>query len=541
MSLVNLFPTRKSQKNRKDKKPPKTSNNAASISSTDPDIVAVVNELISAVSKEKTDDVPSQTDEVNESLVSSTEISEFVEKTESILGCESLKGEICKPFSKEQEGTKKRETRSFSVNASEIESQTKNVRRKFGSEGEILSVCEKVISAENEKELNEAMDKYIEKLIKDSINKTLQSVNLDTIRDDLIKKISNGKLKDHESEEFIAEQRLSSNSISELGELGNIEDDVIDKNVCHKDSLHSDSDGKLSETENTDNEIDELDQSLGGYLADLDDTTSIDDLKSMEGDSLNNSSCSGLRKADDTEVNLDDVSRRLSQNIKENKSSQNAIDPEVNVSNETIEDVVDVIESNELNQESIISENCKDKYINSEEYKTERKEDHLAAGKSNEKTSNISPDSSVSEEEREIQPGENICQQVEKLSAQENKVDPSESPTPVGSTNGQHQELDSVGNSNEDEDLILMSTIETSSMPNKEQNIEDVKVNPLDVDEGLPEQKTLDDDDRLKVNWKVGNLHVKLPHKTRGKAHLKVSIFVLFFFSYPVFKMNALF
>ncbi|GIY53020.1 PH domain-containing protein [Caerostris extrusa] len=43
----------------------------------------------------------------------------------------------------------------------------------------------------------------------------------------------------------------------------------------------------------------------------------------------------------------------------------------------------------------------------------------------------------------------------------------------------------------------------------------------VDLGENLPEQKQSPEEEK-KVNWKVGYLHVKLPHKTRNKGHLKV-------------------
>ncbi|GFT84867.1 PH domain-containing protein [Nephila pilipes] len=67
-------------------------------------------------------------------------------------------------------------------------------------------------------------------------------------------------------------------------------------------------------------------------------------------------------------------------------------------------------------------------------------------------------------------------------------------------------------------DLMAMSGDDFSQLLTPSQT---AVAEPRDLGENLPEQKQTTEEEK-KVNWKVGYLHVKLPHKARGKGHLKV-------------------
>ncbi|GBN12127.1 hypothetical protein AVEN_267988-1, partial [Araneus ventricosus] len=71
-------------------------------------------------------------------------------------------------------------------------------------------------------------------------------------------------------------------------------------------------------------------------------------------------------------------------------------------------------------------------------------------------------------------------------------------------------------------DLMAMSGDDFSHLlTTGESTVEESSTPASDLGENLPEQKPAEEE--KKVNWKVGYLHVKLPHKSRHKG-LKVSI-----------------
>ncbi|XP_055949697.1 uncharacterized protein LOC129983984 [Argiope bruennichi] len=74
-------------------------------------------------------------------------------------------------------------------------------------------------------------------------------------------------------------------------------------------------------------------------------------------------------------------------------------------------------------------------------------------------------------------------------------------------------------NLNVEADLMAMSGDDFSHLLRSESTVEESSTLAGDLGENLPEQKPVEEE--KKVNWKVGYLHVKLPHKSRHKG-LKV-------------------
>ncbi|GIY50271.1 PH domain-containing protein [Caerostris darwini] len=96
---------------------------------------------------------------------------------------------------------------------------------------------------------------------------------------------------------------------------------------------------------------------------------------------------------------------------------------------------------------------------------------------------------------------ESSCENVKEVKQQVESVQESEKPK-----KSLRVESDLMAMSGDDFSHLLSPTPESPA---------------VDLGENLPEQKQSPEEEK-KVNWKVGYLHVKLPHKTRNKGHLKV-------------------
>lgn len=412
----------------------------------------------------------------------------------------------------------RKSVRSSSECGSGIESHAKYVRRKFGSEAEIMSICDKFIPPAHRKELHGAVEMYIDKLIKDSIYKAVRRVNMASLCEDLIGDLTNRKSsQSSESEtDFVVEQRLSSNSISELVHLDNAGDDSNERNEERESSLLSDYKSKIIDIDSSEMETEDIDHiSFRGYLADLEDTTSVDDLKSIGGDSLNSSLCSGV----DTKINVSCSNSKSSENLdkyesnQESKSNANAIDVSRSVTvNAQIFCDLPKEQENTLRPEG-------DKYKQSVVISanvTESEKILLSEEKNSRNTQNVSEGNLEDEQQNKHPPKSSSGEQEQNISSSEKLFEDKESP-PVEDINKVNQKLDSQ-NDIENVSLIVLSPEEESLLLKSDFKTEENK--SADIGEELSQQK-ISEEERMKVNWKVGNLHVKLPHKTRGKKHLK--------------------
>lgn len=457
----------------------------------DSDVKEVLNELLEKASQE--------TFIVDENLKSdpSSDILEFVEVDDnSSIEKQDNSSEAEELQSSPPQRTYKKRVRSISENESEGDTKAKeSIRRKFGSEGAILSICEKIIPLEQQKELNEAIGHYIEKLIKDSILKAVKNVTVDNLCENIVHNLSDRKnsLSGESENDFVVEQRLNSNSISELVELENAADSHNGKGINCSYSTISSRGGKLCEEECLDTEFD--DGTFGGYLADLEDTASMDDLKSNE-ESINslNSSVSSNTEQKNIFHSIDQETSEKS-SLNETESSSQDCD----IANG---------ESSNIVRETEIEEQ---KYSSPDQ----QNEPLQSNTNSDELNKPLSEDLNSSETKTVISTEENTFEHE----CCSDNVPKSEIIPLTENTEKRDKVIVSSDRINEDVDLIVMSPDEELLVQENNSKTDDCSNSP-DLTESLPNQK-VPVEEQMKVNWKVGYLQVKLPHKTRGKTNLK--------------------
>lgn len=419
--------------------------------------------------------------------------------------------------------------RSASASESEIESQTKHVRKRYGSEAGIIN--ETIIPVEQQKELSEAISMYVEKLIKESMYKAVRNVNVESLYEDVRKNFSGSNCSQSTDSEldFVVPQRLTSDSINELVELQNMEDNANDTNEERCDSLLSDCDDEVHEIKNTENDPEDGDRlSFRGYLADLEDTASVDDLKSIEGDSLNSSLCgsdakitSGDNKAYDKDsVNSSsshDLDNKVSSGDSKSEITEDRNHGETICKDRTVETPstdTQTVKDQPKEQESV-SEHAESICERDTEYITSANASDSSSSTDRSDQSVETSDKKISDDNEEQNvPSNPSSGEYDQKTSEDRKI------LPVGE-NSNEQTLNLESNCN-NVSLIVLSPDEENSLLKDNLRAEETSTTTLDAAESVVPPQQNSEEELKKVNWKVGNLHVKLPHKARGKSHLKV-------------------
>lgn len=511
---------------------------------------------------------------------------------------------IPKPKQNSKVSKQKKRSSSISHMEANLEGRLKG-RRKFGSEGEVLSVNENIFPMKQKKELDEVIGKYVDKLIRDSIVKAVRNVNVDSLYEEIVKDFSNRRSSESAEsvEEYTVKQRLSSHSISELVELEDGENEMEDDSADCSDSISHNYNQKLEDANEL--EFDNADHvSLVGYLADYEDTTSVDDIKSIEENSsiclsLNELGGQIILNIDDKNVksNSEEITKNsesfsvtektihtseISESGKENKviaspppaDQQQEHQSEANTAGYELK-LSSVKYANNMENNILESEAFQGKQNATSSETSSKQEDRCFLGESDNRTENnvTSPESTAELAQNILPSSKSICLQEENMTAeggdnteqkqsfhvneikehdsaqkltnkQEQIPSPKNSPkeqkkqkcSSSDDTNDENQKFSSEVNSketqkcpnanfaNEEQDLIVISPeddlISNTILPvNESEENENL---PPDIDENLPQQ-TNNLEEEKKVNWKAGYLHVKLPHKSRGKTHLKVN------------------
>ncbi|XP_035224302.1 uncharacterized protein LOC118196938 [Stegodyphus dumicola] len=327
-------------------------------------------------------------------------------------------------------------------------------RRKFGSESEVLKIsgdCEDRIIQMKEKDLEQLINRCVNKIIRGSIATAADGGNLNSLYK--ANEMSFTDSRDSESSEscalYVVEQKLPCEALYEY-----VEEDYISNSG--RSNIPRDEADCLGEDhkdeDSTDCEVEDIrDNGLDGYQADCEENSSI----------YSSVSDSSFKKVETQETDLENTTPNDS-------------------------------------QEMTISEtNC-------------------------EHDSNLSQDLDVSN--RIPTHIDTAASLPEGSNLQENKgrESPELSKT-RGSTITESSDFVRTRGSTitESSELILMSLDENISSQSLNNSTDTgTSDNVQDFVDNLTEQNFSEEE--KKVNWKVGYLHVKLPHKSRGKGHLKV-------------------
>ncbi|GFR13324.1 PH domain-containing protein [Trichonephila clavata] len=371
-----------------------------------------------------------------------------------------------------------------------------------------------------EKDLEKVIGHFVDKLIRESIATAVRSVNVDSVYDEVMRSVSRSQSESSDSTGCLetVQQKLHTDSVTEYEDLRRVRtfeedkmpevaDDKVSENSESFQSinigtefstassypgnaqLQTDDESEDEETtvQNEGTETVSKEERVAPPTADgLQDTstqktsTPMKLAESVDRTNINGSSQLEVSCLLTTDLVENEATQKLQVKVKSSEVSEST--PQIKGIKET-KDTENISDDKPMNvREHIAQEEIE---VGMDEYHADCEESisiHSLASESSEKQAHNCPPASVERGSKEL------CGEVPK----------------------------SLG---VEADLMALSGDDFSQLLKPSEAAVDDESS--DLGENLPEPKQATEEE-MKVNWKVGYLHVKLPHKARGKGHLKV-------------------